>query len=101
MRRALPWSAALLGGALVVGGGIVFALANGSPADLGWAAYTPVEETGAYQSSLTVTFAGGGVLWAGQHVLGAGLVVAGLLVLAGVGGWLLGRRSGRRGSAPA
>jgi hypothetical protein len=39
------------------------------------------------------------VLWTGQHLLGAGLLVLGLLVLAGVGGWLLGRRTGRRSAA--
>jgi hypothetical protein len=33
------------------------------------------------------------VLWTGTHLLGAALVVLGLLVLTAVGGWLVGRRS--------
>ena len=39
------------------------------------------------------------MLWTGGHLVGAGLAVLGALVLAGVGGWLLGRRSGLRGTA--
>ena len=40
------------------------------------------------------------VMWTRGHLLGAGLVVLGLLVLVGVGGWWIGRRAGRpRGSA--
>jgi heme/copper-type cytochrome/quinol oxidase subunit 1 len=101
VRRVLPWSAALLGGALVAGGVILFALANRSPADFGWAAYSPLSST-VYRSESTLNFDdGSAVLWTGQHLLGAGLVVAGLLVLAGVVGWLLGRRSVRRPSAAA
>jgi len=35
------------------------------------------------------------VLWTGTHLVGAGLLVLGLLVLAGLAGWLFGRRAGR------
>jgi hypothetical protein len=59
VRRALPRSAALLGGALVAAGILVFARASRAPADFGWAAYTPLDATPAYRSSLTVTFADG------------------------------------------
>ncbi|WP_167760550.1 hypothetical protein [Blastococcus sp. CT_GayMR16] len=43
----------------------------------------------------------GSVRWTAQHAVGAGLVGLGLLLLAGVGGWLLGLRAGRRRSRPA
>ena len=104
MRRALPGIVAAIGVVLVFTGIAVFAAANaahaGGPGDFGWAAYAPLEEThSAYRSALTFTTAGGTVLWTTGHLLGAGLVVLGALVLAGVGGWLLGRRAGRRGSA--
>ena len=95
MRRALPWLLAGAGAALVVAGVALFWLANLRPT--GWTAYTSAEEPlRAYQSSLTLSFEGGGVLWTGQHLLGAGLAVLGLLLVAGSGGWLLGRRAGRR-----
>jgi hypothetical protein len=94
VRRALPWLLAGAGVVLVVAGVALFWLANTLPR--GWTAYTSAEEPlRAYQSSLTVSFEGGTVLWTGQHLLGAGLAVLGLLLLAATGGWLLGRRSGR------
>jgi heme/copper-type cytochrome/quinol oxidase subunit 1 len=100
MRRALPWLVAALGVVLVVLGVLVFAAANAAPPDFGWSAYAPLEETTtAYRSA--ITFAGPGtVLWTRGHVVGAGLAVLGALVLAGVGGWALGLRAGRRGSVP-
>ncbi|NYJ07888.1 hypothetical protein [Petropleomorpha daqingensis] len=94
MRRALPWLLAGAGVALLVAGVAVFWLANLRPT--GWTAYTADVPLRAYQSSLTLSFEGGTVLWTGQHLLGAGLAVLGLLLLAGTGGWLLGRRAGRR-----
>jgi hypothetical protein len=98
MRRALPWIVAGLGVVLVAAGVAVFAAANRGPVDFGWASYGPLEPSqSAYQSALT--FSEGTVLWTGEHVLGAGLLVLGLLVLAGVGGWLLGRRAGRGAAA--
>ena len=102
MRRALPWLSAGLGLALVVAGVVVFAATNRTPVgDFGWTAYAPLEPE-AYASDLTLTFDDTWtVLWTRGHLLGAGLVVAGLLVVAALGGWLLGRRtpSGGRGAA--
>jgi heme/copper-type cytochrome/quinol oxidase subunit 1 len=101
VRRAVPWLVALLGAALVVAGVVVFASANRGPVDFGWTAYAPLEQTrDAYQSVVSFTD-GATVLWTGQHVLGAGLLVLGLLVLVGAGCWLLGRRAGRRGALPS
>ena len=94
--KRLPWVVGALGVLLVVGGIVIFALANA--AGFGWTTYTasyaPLEPD-AYSSQLSLTFSDGSVLWSGQHALGAGCVVAGLLVLVGLGGWLLGRRTGR------
>ena len=93
-----PWLAIGLGVVLLVGGVVVFWIANS--AGFGWTAYTagyaPLE-SGAYESDLQLTFSHGSVLWTWQHALGAGLAVLGLLVLVGVGGWLVGRRSAARG----
>ena len=100
MRRAGPWLVGALGAVLLVAGIVVFALADA--AGFGWTAYTasyaPLEAD-AYSSELSLTFSEGSVLWSGQHALGAGSVVAGLLVLVGLGGWLLGRRSARSGAS--
>ena len=98
MRRFLPALVAGLGVVLVVAGGIVFAVAaaGGSPPDFGWSAYAPLPSTAAFNSSLTLSFDRWTVLWTGAHLLGLALVVLGLVTLAAVGGWLLGRRSGVR-----
>jgi heme/copper-type cytochrome/quinol oxidase subunit 1 len=99
MRRALPWGTSVAGLVLVVAGLVVFVVANRAPVgDFGWASYAPLEagEPGPYTSALTLSFDDGWtVLATGRHLLAAGLVVAGLLVLSALGGWLLGRRSGR------
>ncbi len=55
------------------------------------------DEPPAYQSELLL-LTDGTVLWNRQHAIGAGLAVLGLLVLAGLGGWFLGRRTARTGS---
>ena len=104
MRRLVPGLVALAGYVLVLVGVVVFNLANvvgRPPASFGWSAYSPLEQTqSAYQSALTFASVDGGtVLWTGGHLVGAGLAVLGALVLAGVGGWWLGRRSGLRGTA--
>jgi hypothetical protein len=100
MRRAIPWLVAGLGGALVAAGVVLFVVANRGTADFGWSAYTPLEPSRAYQSSLTLTFSDRTtVLWTGRHLLGAGLVTLGLLVLTGVCSWLLGLRTGLHRSA--
>jgi hypothetical protein len=87
---------AALGLALVVAGVVVFAVTNRSPADFGWTSYAPLEPGvgGAHRSELTLAHGDRWtVLWTGGHLTGALLVVLGLLTLAAVGGWLLGRRS--------
>ena len=100
MKRLLPGLVAGVGALLVVAGVVVFVIANrsGGPADFGWTAYAPLSETRDLASRVTLSFADRWtVLWTGGHLLGAALVVLGLLTLAGIGGWLLGRRSGARG----
>jgi hypothetical protein len=96
VRRALPWVVGALGGVLLLAGVVVFAVANS--AEFGWTAYTasyaPLEPA-VDAGPVGVTFSEGAVLWSPQHALGAGLAVLGLLVLVGLGGWVLGRRSRR------
>ena len=102
MRRLLPGLLALAGFCFLLAGMVVFDLANQPSHDVGpsSALLEPVPE-GAYQSALTFTYGDGwAVTWTSGHLFGAGLVVLGLLVLVGVGGWWIGRRAGRpRGGA--
>ncbi|MGY1838619.1 MULTISPECIES: hypothetical protein [unclassified Modestobacter] len=98
MRRAAPWLVLLLGAVLAIAGVITFWPANTRPPT--WTAYSGSYEplvpgtSEAYGSRLTLSFDRvPAVLWTGQHVVGAGLLVAGLLVLVALGGWVLGRRS--------
>ena len=93
MSRALPWVVGALGAVLVAAGLALFALANS--VDVGWTSYVPLDPVASVTGPLV--FADGTVLWTRQHALGAGLAVLGLLVLVGLGGWFLGRRSVRRG----
>lgn len=96
MRRAGPVVVGGAGAVLAILGVVVFALANSaSTAGLGWTAYAPLAPADAHTSELTVTFSDGSVLWTRQHAVGAGLVVLGLLLLAALAGWWLGRRTGR------
>ncbi|MGY1793875.1 hypothetical protein ACI796_07810 [Geodermatophilus sp. SYSU D00525] len=97
MRRVLPWAVAALGLALAVAGVAVFWWTNTRPpSSAGWTAYAPLEEVeAAFESTLTLTSGPGTVVWGTGHLVGAGLAVAGALVLAAVGGWALGRRSAR------
>ncbi|MFD2092390.1 hypothetical protein [Blastococcus deserti] len=98
--RALPAVSAALGLLLALAGVVVFAVANRSPAEFGWTSYAPLEPE-VYDSSLTSAFTDRWtVLWTGGHLVGAALVVLGLLILAGVGGWLLGHRSARGADDP-
>ena len=94
MRRTLAWAVVLLGLVLVAGGIALFAAGNRS-ADFGWTAYAPLPPAqDAYESSLRLTFDDGpAVLWTRTSVLGAGIAGAGLLVLAGLAGWIAGVRS--------
>ena len=100
MRRALPWAVAVLGAALAVAGVAVFWWTNTrSPTVTHDGSYAPLlPADSAYESRLTLTFDGGAVLWETGHLVGAGLLVAGALVLAAAGGWALGRRSARGGT---
>ena len=103
MRRVPPGAFGLLGFGLLVAGVTVVNVADRGPADSGWMAYTgsyaPLEEAPrryvetdeAYTSELTVSL--DGVLpWTTGHLVGAGLVVLGLLVLTALGGWWFGSR---------
>jgi hypothetical protein len=102
VRRAAPWLIAVAGAALAAAGVALFARANRPPGgDFGWSAYAPLQPTGAYDSRLQLSFDGGwAVLWTTGHLAGAGLVVLGLLLFAGLGGWLLGRRARPAGRRP-
>ena len=92
MRRALPWLVAGLGVVLAAGGVALFWATNLSGGGgVGWAAYAPLTAGDPVPPG-----AGWQVVWTRGHLVGAVLVGAGLLVLAAVGGWLLGRRSTRR-----
>jgi hypothetical protein len=98
MRRVLPWLVVGLGIALVETGIAVFAAANRGPMDFGWSAYAPLQPT--QNPSDTYTFVNDAtVLWTGQHLLGAALLVLGMFVLVGLAGWVLGRRAGRRAAS--
>ena len=88
MRRFAPGTIAALGLGLLIAGVVVFAVANssGAPPDFGWTSYGTLEPGTAYGSSLTLSFGDRWtVLWTGVHLLGALLVVFGLLVLTAVG----------------
>jgi hypothetical protein len=94
MRRRAPWLVAGIGLALAVGGISVFWTTNLAPGGgAGWAAYAPLQPG---EPAPDVTSDGWTVSWTAGHLLGAALLVLGLLVLAGVAGWSLGRRSARR-----
>ncbi|GAB4081489.1 hypothetical protein GCU67_18665 [Modestobacter muralis] len=102
MSRAARWPAPVLGALLCAVGVGVFWWTNASSpgVDGGWFAYVPVGEAppqpdGAYQSELSIAFddAPWSVLWTTGHLVGLGLALAGLLVLSGWGGRLLGRRA--------
>jgi hypothetical protein len=101
VRRALPWAVAVTGAALAVAGITVFWWTNTRPPTVTHdGSYTPLlPAESAHERTLTVTSDGGSVLWDPGHLVGAGLLVAGALLLAAVGGWALGRRSAHRGTA--
>jgi heme/copper-type cytochrome/quinol oxidase subunit 1 len=97
VRRLLPWTVAAVGIAFAVAGVLVFAAGNRvlvGGADFGWTSYAPLQP-GDPAPDRTLTFGDGWtVLWTGRHVVGAGLLVLGLLTLSALGGWLLGSRRG-------
>ena len=84
MSRLLPWLVAALGAALVAVGLTLFGVGafvtDGSRGTVVYSAsYEPLPDAV--------------VLWAARQLYGLGITSSGLLVLAGLGGWLLGRRS--------
>lgn len=98
MRRVLPWATAGLAVALLVAGVLVFATSEPvRPVDFGWYAYAPLSPRPevAFDSTLEITFEDddGAVAWSGGQLLGAGLAGTGLLLLAVLTGWALGRRA--------
>jgi hypothetical protein len=97
VRRAAPWLVLAAGLALVAGGIVVFWQAG--LADLRTTVYSgsyaPLTPDVGYRSELSLSF-DGAVLWTRGHVIGAGLVLAGVLPLVGLAGWAIGRRAGRR-----
>lgn len=96
MRRGAPWVVGVVGAALVVVGLLVLVLAEEPPAEVFYTgSYEPLAELDrAYQSSLGLDL-DGSVVWLRQELVGAGLAAAGALLLVGLAGWLLGRRSRR------
>ena len=99
MRRPALWPAPALGALLCAAGAAVLGRAEAAaPDDFGWFAYSPPGVDIAYDSDLLASFDDPWpLLWTGGHLLGVGLLVAGLLVLGGWAGRLLGRRWGVRG----
>ena len=89
MRRAAPWLVAGLGVVLAGAGVAVFWTTNLAPADVGWFSYAPLEAGSAPPEAASRWAA----VWTRGHVVGAALLVLGLLVLATLAGWLAGRRS--------
>ena len=89
MTRRVPVLLAVLGWVLVAAGIGTFWWANRT----GWTAYTASYAPLQPGESVPVLFYGDGTfLWTLGHVVGAGLVVLGLLLFAGLTGWALGRR---------
>jgi hypothetical protein len=92
VRRRGPLLVAVAGWLLVAAGVVTFWSAN----QAGWTAYTASYQPLQPGESLPVVFFGDGwtVMWTGTHLVGAALVVLGLLVLAALAGWSIGRRQG-------
>lgn len=81
------WVSLVLGAAalvLLVGGVVVF-LSGRDPASFGWYAYSPLTDSGSFPGL------DGAVMWSRRQLVGAGLVVLGLVLTAGTAGYLLGR----------
>ena len=78
--------------AMVVAGVLLFLISGSDEIDFGWFAYTPLDE----ESGVDLEFSGNAVLWSTRRVLGLGVGVLGLLVLAVAAGYRWGRRSASR-----
>ena len=97
MRSPAPWVVPVLGAALCGAGAVAFALAQATGPDAGWFAYAPSGVDIAYDSDLLASLdATWPLLWTRGHLLGVGLLVAGLVVLGTRAGRLV-RRAGVRG----
>jgi hypothetical protein len=100
MRRAVPWVTGVLAVALLVAGAVTFAATEpATPGDVGWSADEPLPpgRPVPYTSTLVLSFDDSTVMWSDGGLVGAGLVVGGLLLLAALAGWAVGRRA--RGAA--
>jgi hypothetical protein len=95
VRRAVPGLVAALGVLLVLTGLVLVGTAGADPVTAYDGTYAPLADSGAYRSVLTLTVEGA-LVWTRTQVVGAGVAVLGLLLLAAVAGWLLGLRVGRR-----
>ncbi len=96
MRRALPWVVAA-SGVLLVALGVAVAWPSGGPTTLTYGgSHEPLLPAGsAYESTVELTLDDTLTWWTAGDLAGAGLAVLGALVLAAIGGWVLGRRSAR------
>jgi hypothetical protein len=92
VRRAAPWLLAVLGVLLLVAGAVLFAGAGADGVEevVYGGSYEPLPAD-AYWSTLTLTY-DDAVVWTPAHLTGLALAAAGCLLLAAVGGWVLGRR---------
>ena len=99
MSPALPRVVAGLGAVLVLVGLAVALTSGRDPVTTYTGSYSPLEadDVDAYQSVLTLTY-DATIRWTVGQLVGAGLLVAGLLLLTAVGGWVAGRRTARRRS---
>lgn len=91
--RRFAWLA--VGIALVAAGGVLAATSTVGPSDLGWFAYTPLDDP-----DWEMSWGDGGtvVLVTRGRLVGYGVLVLGLLVLAAYAGYRLGRRAQRPGT---
>jgi hypothetical protein len=85
VRRPLPWLVAALGGALVVVGLTLFDIAA-------WFVDSD-DATVVYSGSYGPLPDDTVVMWTARQLAGLGLTALGLLLLTGLGGWLLGSRA--------
>ena len=90
MRRAAPWLLAGLGVLLPVAGAVLFAGADGVEEVVYGGSYEPLPAD-TYSSTLALTY-DDAVVWTPANLTGLALAAAGCLLLAAVGGWVLGRR---------